>query len=69
MTTGRSYGGEDALAAGIVDRAVAEDAVRTTALEIAGSLTGKAGETLGTIKSRMYVPALTALRDTDAPRG
>jgi enoyl-CoA hydratase/carnithine racemase len=69
MTTGRRYGGEDALAAGIVDRAVAEDAVRTTALEIAGSLTGKAGETLGTIKSRMYVPALTALRDTDAPRG
>jgi enoyl-CoA hydratase/carnithine racemase len=69
MTTGRRYGGEDALAAGIVDRAVAEDAVRSTAVEIAGSLAGRAGGTLGTIKSRMYVPALAALRDTDAPRG
>ena len=64
MSTGRRYGGEDALAARIVDRAVAEDEVRSAALEIAGPLAGKAGETLGTIKSRMYVPALTALRDT-----
>ncbi|MGY1754708.1 enoyl-CoA hydratase-related protein [Blastococcus sp. SYSU D01042] len=62
MTTGRRYGGAEALEAGIVDHAVGEDAVRTTALEIAGALTGKAGDTLGTIKSRMYGPALEALR-------
>lgn len=65
MTTGRRYGGAEALEAGIVDHAVGEDAVRTTALEIAGALTGKAGDTLGTIKARMYGPALEALRATD----
>jgi enoyl-CoA hydratase/carnithine racemase len=68
MTTGRRYGGADALAAGIVDRAVDEDAVRTTAMELAGSLAGKAGDTLGTIKARMYAPALAALRDRTDPR-
>lgn len=61
MVTGRRYGGTDALAAGVVDRAVAEDAVRDTALELARGLTGKAGDTLGTIKTRMYAPALAAL--------
>ncbi|WAL68879.1 enoyl-CoA hydratase-related protein [Amycolatopsis cynarae] len=69
MTTARRYGGQDALAAGIVDRAVGEEAVRETALEIARSLAAKAGPTLGTIKSRMYVPALNALRDKDNPFG
>ncbi|TKJ35169.1 enoyl-CoA hydratase-related protein [Blastococcus sp. CCUG 61487] len=62
MTTGRRYGGEEAAAAGIVDQAVAEDAVRSTAVEIATGLAGKAGETLGTIKARMYGPALDVLR-------
>jgi enoyl-CoA hydratase/carnithine racemase len=61
MTTGRRYGGTDALVAGIVDHAVAEDAVRTTAVELAGSLAGKAGDTLATIKTRMYTPVLEAL--------
>ncbi|GLH96647.1 enoyl-CoA hydratase-related protein [Phytohabitans aurantiacus] len=61
MTTGRRYGGADALAAGIVDHAVAEEAVRTTAIELAGSLAGKAGDTLATIKTRMYTPVLEAL--------
>src|SRR5215211_1710363 len=63
MTTARRYGGEDARAAAIVDRAVDEEAVRTTAVELAASLAGKAGDTLGTIKARMYAPALAALRD------
>ncbi len=62
MTTGRRYGGAEALDAGIVDRAVPEDAVLPTALEIATALTGKAGATLGTIKARMYRPALDSLR-------
>ncbi|MGW7087368.1 enoyl-CoA hydratase-related protein [Streptomyces sp. NPDC054871] len=65
MTTARRYGGHDALAAAVVDRAVDEDAVRDTALEIARSQVGKAGPTLGTIKTRMYAPALAALRDKD----
>ena len=62
MTTGRRYGGAEAVEAGIVDQAVAEDAVRSTAVEIATGLAGKAGETLGTIKARMYGPALDSLR-------
>ncbi|MGY1811604.1 enoyl-CoA hydratase-related protein [Blastococcus sp. SYSU D00820] len=69
MTTARRYGGADALAAAIVDRAVGEDDVRTTALETAAALAGKAGPTLGTIKARLYAPALDLLRDPAAPRG
>ncbi len=65
MTTGRRYGGAEAVEAGIVDSAVAEDAVRSTAVEIAAGLTGKAGATLGTIKARMYGPALDSLRAAD----
>ena len=67
MTTGRRYGGTDALAAGIVDAVAHEDDVLSAALEMARSLVGKAGPTLGTIKSRMYAPALDVLRDTAAP--
>ena len=69
MTTARRYGGHDALAAAIVDRAVDEDAVRSTAVEIARSLVGKAGTTLGTIKARMYAGPLDALQDRDEPLG
>ncbi|MET8575809.1 enoyl-CoA hydratase-related protein [Streptomyces sp. NPDC005012] len=69
MVTARRFGGEQALAAGIVDRAVPEDAVRATALELAGELTGKASETVGTIKTRMYGRALELLRDTTNPMG
>ena len=69
MTTARRYGGHDALAAAIIDRAVAEDAVRPAAMEIAQAQAGKAGPTLGTIKARMYGPALSALRDKDIPLG
>ena len=61
MVTGRRYGGHDALATGIVDRAVDEQAVRTTAIEMTSAQAGKAGETIGTIKSRMYAPVLAAL--------
>jgi enoyl-CoA hydratase/carnithine racemase len=69
MTTARRYGGDDALAAAVVDRSVEEDAVRSTAIEIARAQAGKAGPTLGTIKSRMYAPVLEALRDQDFPSG
>ncbi|MFE7384294.1 enoyl-CoA hydratase-related protein [Streptomyces zhihengii] len=69
MTTARRYGGRDALAAAIVDTAVEEAAVRDTAVEKAATLVAKAGATLGTIKARMYAPALTVLRDRVAPLG
>jgi Delta3-Delta2-enoyl-CoA isomerase len=68
MTTGRRYGGEDARAAAVVDRAVGEDEVRTAAVELAASQAGKAGDTLGTIKARMYAPVLAVLRDRTDPR-
>ncbi len=66
MTTGRRYGGPDAVAAGIVQAAVPEDAVLSTAIERAGALAEKDGATLGTIKQRLYAPALATLRDADA---
>lgn len=69
MLTARRYGGDDAAAAGIVDQAVTEDAVRSTAIEIAQAQVTKAGDTLGTIKARMYAPALATLRETTNPLG
>ncbi|WP_393075608.1 enoyl-CoA hydratase-related protein [Streptomyces sp. LN704] len=69
MVTARRYGGSDAATAGIVDQAVAEDVVRSTAVEIAHAQLSKAGDTLGTIKARMYGSALASLRDTAGPRG
>lgn len=65
MVTARRYGGEDALAAGIVDAAVAEDALRSEAVALAAAQAGKNGDTLATIKSRMYDDALEALADRD----
>lgn len=69
MLTAHRYGGLDAAAAGIVDRAVSEDVVRSTAIEMAAAQANKAGDTLGTIKARMYAPALATLRDTTGPLG
>ena len=67
MTTGKRYGGGDALSAGIVDAIANEDDVLSSAIEIAAPLAAKAGPTLGTIKERMYVEALAALRDKLTP--
>jgi len=67
MTTGKRYGGGDALSAGIVDAIANEDDVLSAAIEIAAPLAAKAGPTLGTIKERMYVEALVALRDKLTP--
>ncbi|MCN9244870.1 enoyl-CoA hydratase-related protein [Streptomyces sp. RY43-2] len=69
MLTARRYGGADAAAARIVDRAVTEDAVRSTAIEVAQAQVGKAGDTLGTIKARMYAPTLATLRAPGNPLG
>lgn len=62
MTTGRRYGGADALAAGIVDEAVPEEQVLAAAVERARPLAGKAGPTLGAIKEQMYARVLELLR-------
>ncbi|MFC9313545.1 enoyl-CoA hydratase-related protein [Streptomyces nigra] len=69
MITARRYGGADAASAGIVDRAVPEDAVRSTAIELAQAQVNKAGDTVGTIKSRMCGPVLSTLRATTNPLG
>lgn len=66
MTTGRRYGGTDALASGIVDEAVGETDVVPGALDLARAGAAKAGATLGAIKARMYGPALAALRPRPA---
>lgn len=62
MTTGRRYGGADAAAASIVDDAVELDRVLPAAVERAAALAGKAGPTLGAIKSQMYARPLELLR-------
>ena len=61
--TARRYGGSDARTAGIVDQAVPEDAVRSTAVQLAAAQAAKAGATLATIKARMYRPVLDLLHD------
>jgi enoyl-CoA hydratase/carnithine racemase len=63
MTTGRRFGGGDALASGIVDAAVDEDKVLALAVERAAALAGKAAPVLGAIKTGMYGPVLSALRE------
>ena len=64
MTTGRRYGGTDALRAGIVDAVADEGKVLETAIELIRPLAGKPSATLGAIKARMYADAVAALNDT-----
>lgn len=66
MTTGRRYGGTDALAAGIVSAAVPEEDVLAHAIALAAPLATKDPGTLATIKGRMYAETLAALRDVQA---
>ncbi len=65
MTSARRYGGSDALAAGLVDAAVAENELFDEALSRARALAPKAGATLGLIKARLYRHATASLRETD----
>ena len=62
MTTGRRYGGADALAAGLVDATASEDAVVSSAVERLRPLAGKDKSTLTAIKTMMYRPVIDALR-------
>lgn len=62
MVTSERFGGVGAAASGVVDRAVDEQDVLPTAVDLAAAQTGKAGDTLATIKARMYAPLLEELR-------
>ncbi len=66
MTTGRRYGGSEALEAGIVDGTAAEGEVLEQAIARAQSLAGKRGDTIAAIKRVMYAPAVAALADVSA---
>jgi enoyl-CoA hydratase/carnithine racemase len=61
MTTGRRYGGEQALAAGIVDATATEGEVLASAVGLARSLAAKSVPVRGRIKETMYADALAAL--------
>ncbi|RFS85871.1 enoyl-CoA hydratase/isomerase family protein [Actinomadura spongiicola] len=61
MITGRRYKAGEALAAGIVQRAAAEDEVLPGAVAWAASLAGKDGKTVARIRADLHRPALDAL--------
>jgi len=66
MTTGRRYGGAEAVQAGIAVEAVAEEQVLPRAVAVAAALAGKDPQTLQAIKQRMYASTLAALADSAA---
>ncbi|QLY28403.1 enoyl-CoA hydratase-related protein [Nocardia huaxiensis] len=61
MTTGRRFGGPDALAYDIVDAVAAESAVTDTAVGLLAGLGPKDPGTIGAIKNVMYADAVSAL--------
>lgn len=63
MTTGRRYGGGEALAAGIVQAICGPDELLDRALALARPLAGKDPATLSAIKERLYAEPLAVLRD------
>lgn len=63
MTTGRRYGGADALAAGLVDAVASESALAEVAAARVRDLAGKDRATLGAIKQTMFAAAVGALTD------
>src|SRR4051812_23525319 len=62
MTTGRRFGGADAVARAIVDEAADEGQVLTLAVERGQARAGRAGPVLGSIKTEWSAPVLSALR-------
>ncbi len=69
MTTGRRYGGEEAVTAGIVDEAAAAESVRARAVARAAALADKDPATLGAIKGLLYRAEIDGLRDREANAG
>jgi enoyl-CoA hydratase/carnithine racemase len=68
MTTGRRFGGADAVSLGIVDSVAAEGAVTSAAVEVLRPLDGKDPGTLGAIKHTMFGHAAHALTADSAER-
>lgn len=68
MVTGARYGGGEAAAEGVVDRAAPEDRVLELAVERVAGQAGKNPEALGAIKRRMYAATIDAL-ETSHPVG
>ncbi len=62
MTTGRRFGGPQALEFGLVDAVSDEAGLLAAATEWVRPLAGKDRATLSAIKSTMFAPAVTALR-------
>jgi enoyl-CoA hydratase/carnithine racemase len=66
MTTGRRYGGEQALAAGIVDAVESSDQLLAAAVALARPLASKAKPNRGQIKETLYRDTLASLRTPTA---
>ena len=60
LVTGARYGGEEAAAKGIMDRALPEAELLPAAIAHAASLSGKASPVLGQMKADLYPDALRA---------
>lgn len=63
IVTGRRYGGVEAAAAGIVDRAVPETDLLPAALELAAGLASKAKPVMSRLKADQYPQVLAALAE------
>lgn len=61
VLTGRRYGGQDALAAGIVHQVAAEDFVLPTAVRLAAEMAGKDRRTVAEHKHLLYGEAIKTL--------
>jgi Delta3-Delta2-enoyl-CoA isomerase len=65
MVTARRFGGEEAYERKIVDQAVPETDVLSTAVSLAATQVSKAGPILETIKTRLYTPVIKALQSLE----
>lgn len=63
MTTGRRFGGPDALAHDLVDATGDLDTLTDTVLAMLGPIGAKDPDTLGAIKATMFADAVSALRN------
>ncbi|MEH6795471.1 MAG: enoyl-CoA hydratase/isomerase family protein [Rhodococcus sp. (in: high G+C Gram-positive bacteria)] len=61
LTTGRRYGGGDAMALGLVDAVSTAERLRDDALARAAALVGTRGDVLGDIKRTMYASEIRSL--------
>ncbi|OZF44478.1 enoyl-CoA hydratase [Rhodococcus sp. 14-1411-2a] len=61
LTTGRRYGGGDAMALGLVDAVSTQERVRDDAIARAAALASTRGEVLGEIKRTMYAGEVRSL--------